>query len=186
MAELSKAVQQAKNRIETNYVYIGWQSAGGPNECKHGYAKGIPCPRCDEALVAAASSDMLSRLTPPAKEPRWCGGEFVAMADGTCASCAAPKDRHLTPHFEGAVEQDDSPEIKIIRESSSTTTFSGGVCEVTVRKPRIDWHNNAEPVKLNWSTTGAVSVESAAIFHSTFAAAMAYAKALPAPPKEKA
>jgi hypothetical protein len=28
--------------------YLDWASAGGPNECEHGYAKGIPCPRCDK------------------------------------------------------------------------------------------------------------------------------------------
>lgn len=26
--------------------YIPWANAGGPNECKHGYAAGIPCPDC--------------------------------------------------------------------------------------------------------------------------------------------
>lgn len=25
---------------------IGWQNAGGPNECPHGYAAGVPCPKC--------------------------------------------------------------------------------------------------------------------------------------------
>jgi len=29
--------------------YIPWTNAGGPNECKHGYARGIPCPECDRA-----------------------------------------------------------------------------------------------------------------------------------------
>jgi hypothetical protein len=28
--------------------YMDWARAGGPNECKHGYAEGIPCPYCDE------------------------------------------------------------------------------------------------------------------------------------------
>jgi hypothetical protein len=28
-------------------AYIPWADAGGPNECPHGYAEGIPCPRCD-------------------------------------------------------------------------------------------------------------------------------------------
>lgn len=27
--------------------YIPWANAGGPNECVHGYAEGIPCPQCD-------------------------------------------------------------------------------------------------------------------------------------------
>lgn len=26
--------------------FISWHSAGGPNECEHGYAAGIPCPHC--------------------------------------------------------------------------------------------------------------------------------------------
>lgn len=25
---------------------VPWEQAGGPNECKHGYAQGIPCPHC--------------------------------------------------------------------------------------------------------------------------------------------
>lgn len=27
--------------------YTPWENAGGPNECEHGYAEGIPCERCD-------------------------------------------------------------------------------------------------------------------------------------------
>lgn len=27
--------------------YLPWTMAGGPNECAHGYAEGIPCPDCD-------------------------------------------------------------------------------------------------------------------------------------------
>ncbi len=27
--------------------YLHWSEAGGPNECEHGYAEGIPCPHCD-------------------------------------------------------------------------------------------------------------------------------------------
>jgi hypothetical protein len=27
--------------------YLHWSVAGGPNECEHGYAEGIPCPNCD-------------------------------------------------------------------------------------------------------------------------------------------
>lgn len=29
--------------------YVRWAYAGGPDECKHGHAAGIPCPRCDAA-----------------------------------------------------------------------------------------------------------------------------------------
>lgn len=25
---------------------VPWENAGGPDECEHGYARGIPCPRC--------------------------------------------------------------------------------------------------------------------------------------------
>lgn len=28
-------------------MYLHWSQAGGPNECEHGYAEGIPCPKCD-------------------------------------------------------------------------------------------------------------------------------------------
>jgi hypothetical protein len=31
--------------------YLRWELAGGPNECAHGYARGIPCPKCDQSLV---------------------------------------------------------------------------------------------------------------------------------------
>ena len=27
---------------------MDWGNAGGPNECRHGYAEGIPCPECAE------------------------------------------------------------------------------------------------------------------------------------------
>ncbi len=27
-------------------VYMPWAESGGPNECEHGYAAGIPCPHC--------------------------------------------------------------------------------------------------------------------------------------------
>lgn len=47
-------VKQARNRIETHYVYVDWASAGGPNECSHGFAAGIPCPHCDRLLVPAS------------------------------------------------------------------------------------------------------------------------------------
>ena len=31
----------------TKPEYLHWSQAGGPNECEHGYAEGIPCPNCD-------------------------------------------------------------------------------------------------------------------------------------------
>ncbi len=30
---------------------LSWASAGGPGECPHGFAKGIPCRACDLILV---------------------------------------------------------------------------------------------------------------------------------------
>jgi hypothetical protein len=37
--------------VRNGKEYLGWQWAGGPNECKHGYAQGIPCPDCDESAA---------------------------------------------------------------------------------------------------------------------------------------
>jgi protein gp37 len=31
-------------------LFIPWVNAGGPNECRHGYAAGIPCPQCSQNL----------------------------------------------------------------------------------------------------------------------------------------
>jgi hypothetical protein len=51
-------------------AYLPWYEAGGPNECEHGYADGIPCPHCDQnpklqALVAtvARQAEQIGRLT---------------------------------------------------------------------------------------------------------------------------
>jgi hypothetical protein len=35
--------------------YIPWANAGGPNECKHGYAAGIACPECVPKRVAPSA-----------------------------------------------------------------------------------------------------------------------------------
>lgn len=40
--------QGARKRVEEK-GYLPWAEAGGPNECTHGYAEGIPCPKCDAA-----------------------------------------------------------------------------------------------------------------------------------------
>lgn len=48
----AKRVIEAAQRLR-NHHYPHWSSAGGPNECSHGFAEGIPCPSCDDALVAA-------------------------------------------------------------------------------------------------------------------------------------
>jgi hypothetical protein len=33
--------------LKLERVYIDWGSAGGPDECAHGYGRGLPCPQCD-------------------------------------------------------------------------------------------------------------------------------------------
>lgn len=33
--------------------YIAWTGAGGPDECGHGFAAGVPCPDCDRATLDA-------------------------------------------------------------------------------------------------------------------------------------
>ncbi len=40
----------ASERLRAN-KYMEWGYAGGPNECEHGFAEGIDCPRCDEKVV---------------------------------------------------------------------------------------------------------------------------------------
>lgn len=44
--ERQQALIEALTRLRAN-DYVPWQSAGGPNECLHGRAKGIACPLCD-------------------------------------------------------------------------------------------------------------------------------------------
>jgi hypothetical protein len=53
-AELEAAQAEVKRltRLIEN-KYVPWTNAGGPNECEHGYATGIPCRRCDEAVAVA-------------------------------------------------------------------------------------------------------------------------------------
>lgn len=52
MSELQrKVIEEAKKRLSTG-KYMAWEWAGGPNECSHGYAAGIPCRQCDENLVS--------------------------------------------------------------------------------------------------------------------------------------
>lgn len=33
------------------FAYSHWACSGGPDACRHGIAKGIPCERCDEHMV---------------------------------------------------------------------------------------------------------------------------------------
>jgi len=51
---LRKAVEAA-GRIVCGQ-YKPWTDAGGPNECKHGRAEGIPCYECDRITLGVAVS----------------------------------------------------------------------------------------------------------------------------------
>ncbi len=57
-------------------AYLPWTEAGGPDECAHGYADGIPCPECDKAKVA------------PGEDCRVCGHwVYEPKANGLCGEC---------------------------------------------------------------------------------------------------
>jgi hypothetical protein len=45
-----EVVIRAQGRLNDN-KYLPWHNAGGPEECPHGYAFGIPCPKCDFQVV---------------------------------------------------------------------------------------------------------------------------------------
>jgi hypothetical protein len=51
---IAAGVQQVKHEQPgpAGERYLPWPRAGGPNECAHGYAAGIPCPDCDTIAVA--------------------------------------------------------------------------------------------------------------------------------------
>lgn len=55
---LAKFVAAAK-RIELG-KYLDWSSAGGVDNCKHGYGAGIPCPRCDRETVKTFTAPSVS------------------------------------------------------------------------------------------------------------------------------
>lgn len=40
--------------VHNGKQYLRWEYAGGPNECDHEYAAGIPCPRCDDEIEPPA------------------------------------------------------------------------------------------------------------------------------------
>lgn len=69
-AELTalRRVADAAMRLQKN-KYLPWTNAGGPNECKHGWADGISCPRCDENAISAYSAAL------DADHQRGSGGE---------------------------------------------------------------------------------------------------------------
>lgn len=46
--QVEKAAAEERLR---SHKYTDWGSAGGPNECQHGFAAGIPCRLCDQLLV---------------------------------------------------------------------------------------------------------------------------------------
>jgi hypothetical protein len=48
---------------QTSKSYLDWAYAGGPDECVHGCAKGIPCPQCD-ATAARARADAFASGKP--------------------------------------------------------------------------------------------------------------------------
>ena len=52
--ELLKKIIGAFSRLRIG-KYVSWGNAGGPNECEHGRADGIPCPTCDAEIVSAAT-----------------------------------------------------------------------------------------------------------------------------------
>lgn len=53
LADYFKNAFEASERWRS-YDYMAWSLAGGPDECKHGVAKGIPCRNCDAETVKAA------------------------------------------------------------------------------------------------------------------------------------
>lgn len=55
-------------RLATDYKYLDWQSAGGPKQCAHGIAAGIPCRACD-VLLLVRYGRAESALIPGAQAP---------------------------------------------------------------------------------------------------------------------
>jgi protein gp37 len=64
--------------------FIPWECAGGPNECEHGYAAGIPCPKClpqiDWVIVGGESG--------PGARP--CNVEWIRSIIGQCKAAGVP------------------------------------------------------------------------------------------------
>ena len=40
--------------------FLPWTDAGGPNECKHGYAAAVPCPDCTLPYAVGAVVEMVA------------------------------------------------------------------------------------------------------------------------------
>ena len=81
-ARVATAVQEIGGEETAVEVtkYVPWAYAGGPNECAHGYAEGIPCPDCD----AANNEDAPEPVSPPPVELPQEGGETARkVCDGS-------------------------------------------------------------------------------------------------------
>lgn len=58
--EAKEKVMEAALRLLGQYPYLAWFVAGGPDQCRHGYAAGVPCPACDQVTVNEAIKRMIS------------------------------------------------------------------------------------------------------------------------------
>lgn len=67
--------------------YLRWAYAGGKNDCKHGYAIGIPCPDCDDE----------AQVKPQAKHPVD-GGRLGGDGTMRCEGCAKLIRRDAQAH----------------------------------------------------------------------------------------
>lgn len=47
----AERVADAGNRHINYSKYLPWSKSGGPNECEHGCAAGIPCRMCDATTL---------------------------------------------------------------------------------------------------------------------------------------
>lgn len=54
--EKLRAALAAADRM-FKHKYLQWAKAGGPNECDHRRAEGIPCPFCDDIIFHQALTD---------------------------------------------------------------------------------------------------------------------------------
>lgn len=70
--------------------YLHWSEAGGPNECEHGYAEGIPCPDCDgnpKQIALKAEIERLKQRWPALAEnerlrrENWVLRDIIAMTN---------------------------------------------------------------------------------------------------------
>lgn len=69
MAPVNPEGQTARDVIEAakrlaRKDYIAWGDAGGPNQCSHNRAAGVPCPWCDLATVVCCDIDKILPTQP--------------------------------------------------------------------------------------------------------------------------